>query len=308
MSVVLLVNPKSGRGLGLKLADRFERAIRTEGFACKRLAAIHGVDAEAGEPFRPERFAGADALVVIGGDGTISRVAHLTVRTRTPVYHVPVGNENLFARQFDMGRDPAALRVALRRRDIADTDLATLDTVATKEPFLMMASCGPDAGVVHRLTRGRTKAIGHLAYTGPTLAELARPTIPRLTVEVDGVCIVEGVRGWAVIGNGREYGMGVDIARHASVFSGKLDAVFMPCQTAAEASWWMARAKLGWHLRDRRIVYATGRRVVVRRMGGIARWQIDGEAVLCAPSARPVSAVERAVAEVQPGVLPVLRP
>lgn len=302
MGVVLLVNPKSGRGIGVRLADRFEHALRADGWGTTRLAAIHGIDAEAGEGFRPERFAGADALAVIGGDGTLSRIAALAAQTATPVYHVPVGNENLFARQFGMTRSAHAFAVAMRRRDVVATDLASLDLDGLATPFLIMASVGPDAGVVHRLAAGREKAIGHLAYTGPALAEFALPAIPRLTLEVDGRRVVNAVRGWAVVANARPYGVGVDFARHAHPLSGRLDVVFMPCANALQAAWWMARARIGWHLRDKRLVYRTGRRVRVIAEGGRSPWQVDGETVGERQGGLDATLVTR------PGALPVLRP
>ena len=301
MAVVLLVNPKSGRGLGVKLATRFERSLRTAGVSCKRLDVPVG-DFEASAAFDSDRFAGAEALVVIGGDGTLSRAAVPAARTHTPVYHVPVGNENLFAREFGMTRDPQALAVALRRRDVVDTDMAHLDLGGEPTTFLIMASTGPDAGVVHRLDAGRGKAIGHLAYVGPSLAEFALPAVPRVTIEVDGERVVSAVRGWTVVANARPYGVGVDFARHASPLSGRLDVVFMPCRTSAEAAWWMARGRIGWHLRDKRLVYRSGRTVRVVPEGGRCPWQIDGEAV--------GGRRDRLVAElsVEPGGLRVLRP
>lgn len=300
MAVVLLVNPKSGRGIGVKLADRIERRLNADGFSCKRFAAIHGIDADAGEHFDPTRFDAAEALVVIGGDGTLSRIADLAANTKTPVYHIPVGNENLFAREFGMTRSAGALSVALQRRDIADTDLAWAE-FAARERFLIMASCGPDAGVVRRLADQRTKAIGHLAYTTPVIKELAAPSIPRLTIEVDGERIVDARKGWLVVANARPYGMHADFGRHASVFSGKLDAVFMPCITSAEASWWMVRARLAWHVRDRKLVYRSGRAITVTCENGRFVWQTDGEAIDVGESASVRLGID-------PGVLPVLRP
>lgn len=297
----MLVNPKSGRGRAVRLADRFEAVLASEGFGVKRLAAIRGVDAEAGEPFDPARFAGADALVVFGGDGTLSRVAGLASQTETPVYHVPVGNENLFARQFGMSRDPGALAVALRRRDVALTDLAGATQGEAEFRFLIMASAGPDAGVVHRLADQRTKAIGHAAYAQPVVDELVRPSIPRLTIDVDGQRIVSDVTGWVVVANARPYGTGVDFARHASSVSAKLDVLFMPCTTSAQATSWILRARVGWHLRDKRLVYRSGTSIAVTVHGKKSVWQADGEAL-------PMNGAREIRLGVQPRALPVIRP
>lgn len=297
LSVVLLVNPKSGRGIAGALADRLERALVAEGVSVKRLAACPP-GAEGGvEPVDPARFRGAGALVVVGGDGTLNRTAEMAVRTATPVYHIPVGNENLFARQFGMTRSPEALLTAVRRKDVVRTDLARVNG----RPFLIMASIGPDAGVVHRLASMRTKAIGHLAYLQPTLEELGKPAIARVSIEVDGERVVDSVRGWTIVANAPEYACRANPARHANALSGRLDVVFMPCYTAGEASWWIARSRLGWHLRDRKLVYRTGREIVVRHHSGRLAMQVDGEAM-----ETPVGGELRF--RVEAGALPVLRP
>ncbi len=297
MSVVLLVNPKSGRGIAGPLADRLERALVGEGVPVKRLAACPPGAEEGFEPVEPSRFRGAGALVVVGGDGTLNRTAEMAVRTGTPVYHIPVGNENLFARQFGMTRSAEMLLTAVQRKDVVRTDLARVNGGA----FLIMASIGPDAGVVQRLASMRTKAIGHLAYLQPTLEELAKPAIARVSIEVDGERVVDGVRGWAIIANAPEYACRANPARYAHAMTGRLDVVFMPCYTAGEASWWLVRSRLGWHLRDRKLVYRTGSEIVVRHHSGRLAMQVDGEAAETAVGGELRFGVEA-------GALPVLRP
>jgi diacylglycerol kinase (ATP) len=298
VTVVLLVNPKSGRGRAVALGRRHQRALAAAGVDVKVLRVPVDVHGDPDARFDVTRFKGAEAMVVVGGDGTLTRVAATLARTSTPVYHVPVGNENLFARTFGMSRDPEALVVAVRRRDVAETDLAWMGD----HPFLIMASFGPDAGVVHRLHGLRTKAIGHFAYTQPMIEELMTGKLPRVSIEIDGERIVDNRPGWTIIANARAYAVRADPARHASVFSGKLDVVFMPCSNQFKASSWFVRSRLGWHMRDRDLVYRSGRSIRVVHEEGTPAPQVDGEAVI-RPNPSPTT-----VFRVDAAAIAVLRP
>ncbi|QKK09344.1 MAG: hypothetical protein HND58_15050 [Planctomycetota bacterium] len=54
-------------------------------------------------------------MVAVGGDGTVYHALPQLLRSKTPVYHAPAGNENLFAREFGMTANPATLLGALKR-------------------------------------------------------------------------------------------------------------------------------------------------------------------------------------------------
>lgn len=248
------------------------------------------------ERFDPEQFRGARALVACGGDGTINAVAGAAVLTETPVYHVPTGNENLFARSFGMTRQPLRLVRALQKQHVAWTDTGRADA----RRFLIMAGLGPDAGVIRRLHAARTRALGHLAYLEPIARESAHPTLQRLTVFVDGKRITNARRGWLIVANNREYAARINPASKADPGDGLLDVVFMPAANISECVNWVLRSWTRRHRRDARLLYVTGRRVVVEADEPIVH-QIDGEAPETDPGQGLVFTIERRV-------LPVLMP
>lgn len=284
VSVVLVGNTRSGRGRSRRLFQRFRARLESAGYRVIPLALGDPGFADA-ERFDPERFRGAHALIACGGDGTVNALANAAVRTGTPLYHIPTGNENLFARAFHMTRDPGDLIRALQTRHVLRSDLGR----CAGRHFLIMVSLGPDAGVIDRLHRARTRALGHLAYAGPMLGEAFHPTLPRLSVTVDGHRVVDHRRGWLVVGNHRHYAARINFASRAVPDDGLLDVVFMPAANLRDCVNWLGRAWARRHRRDPRLLSVPGRRITVEANGEALVYQFDGEA---AEAIRPSDTLE----------------
>ncbi len=273
---------------------RISHALQGAGFSVSR-SVLPGAVGGTSPVFIAERFEGARAVVAVGGDGTVNAVAGACILTGTPVYHVPAGNENLFARAFGMTRDPRLLIRALARGAVRSIDTG----VCNDRRFLIMMSVGPDAGVIARLHVSRSRPRGHLAYLGPVIREAARPSFPVIDVRVDGEPIVRGRRGWLVVGNMREYACRLDPASRADPFNGVFDVVFMPAGSLLSGLGWAVKMRASRHRRDPRCVSARGRTVTVEADNEF-RFQFDGECPgWCASSLRIV---------LEPGGLPVLLP
>jgi diacylglycerol kinase family enzyme len=293
MKVLVLYNPISGAGRAVGAAERLREALDAAGHAATiaptRLAPAHEwLDPMLAEP---------GALVIVGGDGAVRMVSGAAARTDTPIYHYPSGTENLFAREFGFTRSRSGVIDALARGDVRRVDVGT----ANGKGFLLMASVGFDAEVVHDLSGRRTGGISHASYLGPILRQLRRYAPPRLTIEVDGEPLVEGARGFAVIGNSRQYGWRFDPARRASMVDGKLDVVFFPAPTRRRLLGWAIACRLGRHLRRKGLAYRTGGEVRLLCEEAVP-FQIDGDA----PAEGGVTAVLDVV--VRPAWLPVLIP
>jgi hypothetical protein len=93
----LFVNPRSGRGAGPRIAQEArDRGITVAEFGPDRSLAPEVDEAVA---------AGADALAVAGGDGSLAAVAQAARAHDLPFVCIPAGTRNHFAR--DLGLDPA---------------------------------------------------------------------------------------------------------------------------------------------------------------------------------------------------------
>jgi len=289
LPIALFANPRSGSGRAATLAAQTESALRRAGHTVNRFDLGPGlppVDMH-------QAVSGATAAVAAGGDGTVRSLASACITTCVPLYHLPSGNENLFAREFGMDRDPATLVAALRRDRITRCDVGTY-TRGSHQPdghFLLMASIGPDASVCHRLQATRTKGIGHWAYLGPVIAEFQEPSLTRLRICCDGRPIAHG-RGMVVIANCRQYGMRIDPCHTASITDGLLDVAFIPADTAIDALIALTHLRLRVTAPD--IVRATGSRVRIE-MAARAFVQVDGEPEGYGDSRPPQQVVECAV-------------
>ncbi|TVQ62631.1 MAG: hypothetical protein EA378_04690 [Phycisphaerales bacterium] len=302
--VMLLVNPRSGVGRGQRFAAQLADDLRARGLSVNILT----VGEEADRLLRHGALARADALVVAGGDGTLCRVAELAAAADRPVWHCPLGNENLFAREFGMTRDADQIADAVRAQRVRRIDRG----LANGQTFTIMASVGFDAAIVHRLARVRVKAIGHRSYALPALAEIVHHRVPALTITVEGQPIVERQRGLAVIANSPLYGVDLNPAATAVVDDGLLDVAFLPASNVLSLGRWFVSCRLGRQGTRHDYLTARGREIRVEAFGRWAPVQIDGEAPGIDPETPvgqpPVHARTPLVATVEPGAIPVLEP
>lgn len=277
MRIAIVSNPLSGRGDAHRGAERAADRLEAQGVRVERVRVGPGTNGEL-----EEAIAGADGVILAGGDGTLHHLARQLADADKPVYLLPFGTENLFAREFSMDRRRETLDRALdrsvRRAQSIDVDLARVRIGQRETSFVIMCSIGPDASVIHRLTAVREGRITHLSYAPHILAELMRPTLPRLRVTVDGEVLVDGRTGLLVVANCRRYALGLNPASRAWMRDGLVDVVFMPCRTRLGVLRWALALPAGRHLRSRDLVYERGTRVRVESLDSEAKTQIDGEA------------------------------
>lgn len=308
--VVVLVNPASGRGRGEAVGEAVAAAITADGHAVRTVTVrhwdalveacedanalvicggdgtvhhalellIHERDEEAAE--RAER----GARFAYRANGRARRqpdrrsLEDLDIERPRPspgpaVYHVPLGTENLFAREFGMTGAPSAVAAALRAWRVREIDLGR----CRGWPFAIMVGVGPDAEVIHRMDEARTGAISHISYVGPVLGVAMRPRVPRLRVRVDGRIVVNVRRGSVIVANSRQYALRVDPCRRAVVDDGLLDIAFLPARTTLEAAGLTVLSRLRLHERIPGVVIERGTRVLIETIDAPAPVQIDGE-------------------------------
>jgi diacylglycerol kinase family enzyme len=269
VKLAFVVNERSGKGRARPLADSFERGIADIVDSIE--TAPIGTD---GESNVHPAISSCDAVVVFGGDGTMHSIAPIAAAAEKPVYHVPLGTENLFAREFRMSRDVARLRAAIDAWSVVEVDYGRCNGL----PFLIMCSVGPDSSVIHRLAAERVGAISRSTYAPHVVRETLRPTIPTLDVEADGRLIVDGRRGIVIVANSRQYALRMDPARMASMTDGLLDVVFLPCTNSLKILTWGVRAFLRSIRDGSNAVHTRAESVQIHSGDTPAPVQVDGEA------------------------------
>ena len=311
---MVVFNPLSGRGRAARAARAIESHLVEAGIGARlRETGPASIRTNLAQDLRT---AGGErsALVVVGGDGTVLSCAEASVQSHAPIYHVPMGTENLFSRNFAMTTKPDALLRALeahQARSEAGEPSPLIDVgMCNERPFLIMASTGFDANVVHRLDRTRRGSISHLSYVPHILGECIAPRSKPITIRVDGQEVVSGRRGLAVIANSPHYAMRANPARNASMTDGLLDLCFMPSRHPVTGMLWLQRAKWGMHMRARRCIRVRGERIEITAHGGGLPFQLDGEAPtpLANGQAIHAGATTPITASIRRAALPVLVP
>jgi diacylglycerol kinase family enzyme len=292
--ILVLYNPIAGAGRAAEAAEGLVRRLRGAGHD----AAGHATVASPGPGWLEDELADRELVVVVGGDGAVRLAAGPARRTNTPIYQYPFGTENLFAREFGMSRSADRLLAALEHGRARRVDLARADG----EWFVLMASVGYDAEVVHDLAAHRRGSISQLSYLPPILRQMRRWRSPLLTVRVDGRTVVDGRHGVVVVANCRQYAHRLDPAWRASMVDGRLDVVLLPAETALGLLPWVARCRTRRQERHPRSVYAEGRRVEIET-DRPCRYQLDGD-----PPGRSSEPIRRLTVEIAPEALSVLAP
>jgi diacylglycerol kinase (ATP) len=296
MNVVILQNPRSGRGHAARVAHDAVERLKSAGHSVTALEAGPASNGPLAAALKS-----AYALVIAGGDGTLHHAAPIAAAANVPIYHLPLGTENLFAREFGMDRSPETLLRALDARRIVPIDMATCNG----RHFLLMCGIGFDAAVVARLAAKRTGAIRRIDYLVHILGELLTHKPPRLTITADGKPLVTDTQGLAIVANCRQYARNLNPLRHAVMTDGLLDVIFLPCRGRLGVLRWLATITAGKHLTSPKATVARAAHVRITRTPADFPYQLDGEAVNDAPG-QPADGV----LEVRtiPGALSVLTP
>lgn len=191
-----IYNPVSGHAGSKLRARKLVSLLEAKGY---RVICPHGA-LECSRVVTAAVQAGIQAVIIIGGDGTLWEViAQLPPQVRLAYY--PGGTSNLFALNWNIPRSP-------------DTWISLLDSAATKpvrlglgngRPFASVASVGFDALVVHRTRSPLKYFLSQGAYALQIFPSYLTYSPPKFTLTVDGKPWDEDVMG-IIVGRGQHYG------------------------------------------------------------------------------------------------------
>lgn len=218
--------------------------------------------------------AGADLLVVWGGDGMVQRsvdaLAH--AKGRIPVGIMPAGTANLLAGNLGIPTDlPEAVRIAFhgRRRRL---DLGRLNG----EHFAVMAGVGFDGAMIRDADRNLKDRIGKLAYVWTGLRNVDGST-PRATVRVDGTRWFDGEASCVLVGNVGTITGGIEAFDDAKPDDGWLDVGVATAQGAAQWARTLGRMAVG-RSDDSPFVRMTRARSIDVKLRAPMVYELDGGA------------------------------
>lgn len=277
--VRLLINPMAGRGRALRQLESARRAL-------ERVGPIDVVQTRAaGDETRLATDAVHDrvrALVVLGGDGTVSHVARALVQQASdiPLAILAAGSGNDFVKSLGTpARDYAAMATLIADGHVRRVDVGT---IGEQQLFVNAAGFGFDVAVLERTTRARWLR-GDALYVASALAELFRFRGVRARVHGPLPDIAQGVPDrhlLVVAANGQWFGGRFRIAPTAVLDDGALDLVVISDASAWRRARLFAAAPWGRHIGAPEVRTARAATVSIATAEPIG-FESDGE--LCAP-------------------------
>ncbi|MDL2717597.1 MAG: diacylglycerol kinase family lipid kinase [Acidobacteriota bacterium] len=284
MRHVFLFNPAAGKGRAMRDRDRIRAALASAGLEGEFLDterpghAIHLAE-DAGKR-------GIDAVVAIGGDGTVNEVVNglmqLPASTRPAFGLVPDGTGNDYARTLGMrSGDLTAAAATLAKGSIRALDAGEVNG----RYFANGLGLGFDGAVAEAAAKVRYLK-GFPAYLVSVFRVLSTWKNFALTLEIDGRT-VEGLAFLAAVSNGRTCGGGFVLNPDAVPDDGLFDICRLGNLTRGEALRHLPKALDGTHvglpfttlLRGREIRLTSDRPLTVH---------IDGNLVFGAGNPEPL--------------------
>jgi lipid kinase YegS len=195
---------------------------------------------------------GSDAVLALGGDGTVNEVVNGLVGTRTPLGVLPAGTANDFARQTGI---PDDVRAALEL--VIDGEAVTVDAAMLNgRAFLNVSSAGLGAETTAETGTTAKQVLGPLAYAITGMRKLAEDHEPR-RARFTGPGFAHDIEFLHfAVGNGRATGAGTVITPHARLDDGLLDLCIIEPMAGTAVAGLLLELRRGEHLDRDGVHYA----------------------------------------------------
>ncbi len=282
----MIVNPRSGRGLSESRWARVRGAL-VDGLGELDSAFTAGAR-DASAIAAREAAAGRRLIVALGGDGTISEVAHGILAAgagaRTELGVIPRGTGGDFRRTLDLPHDvaEAARRVRdgqARPLDAGRVQFVGHDGGVQTRHFVNVASFGFSSAVATRANASSKRFGGRIAFFAATLRALAAYDNTDIWLTIADRPRERRRVLLAAVGNGRFFGGGMKICPEARLDDGALDLVTVGDFSKGEILTNIGRLYEGTHVELEAVDAARVTRVVAEPVEADARipLELDGE-------------------------------
>lgn len=236
----IISNPMSGQGR----AGRRAREVMLR--LVERGCAVEVVETcRAGDASRIAREArSVDALVAVGGDGTINEVINGCLTPPSPPLGIiPSGTANVLAKEISLPRRPRELADVIASGREITWDAGVIRPGERR--FMLFVSAGFDAQVVHAFHKQREGRIRMSDYVAWGVRTYLRCEIPRIRVELDGVPVADEA-AWVVVSNVRSYGGPIVLTPDAKFDDGRFEVMIQRRRHKADTAHLFGASLLAW--------------------------------------------------------------
>jgi len=181
-----------------------------------------------------------DAIVAIGGDGTIHEIAGAMLDCEAPLGIIPAGSGNDLIKALGIPNDIRAAVDILVAGRTGIIDAGTINGLC----FVNVVGIGFDAAVNHNSHGLRWPVSGLLRYVLALIKTLGTYSSLPLTVTIDGSTTTQDLF-LLTIGNGTTCGGGFRLTPHAKLDDGLLDVTFVKPITIPRLLWHLPKVFQG---------------------------------------------------------------
>jgi diacylglycerol kinase family enzyme len=265
--ILILANPVAGGGRSRSLAPELRTALQRHGLQAELFFSVLAGDLAARATAAGKES--WDAIVAVGGDGTVLEILNGMPDPTRPLGVLPVGTANVLACEYRLPTRPsdvAAVVAAGRTRRHAIG-------LASGRRFLLFCGAGIDGAVVERMQQVRSGTLGKRGWLLPILHVVRRWPAYDLRVELPNGDVIEGLSS-VLVTRVRNYG---GILRLVPGIDPGEDLLHVMCFRQRRRVAWMwlgARALLRCLQPSPRLQVFPSHAL---RIAGAAPFQIDGD-------------------------------
>lgn len=285
----VIVNPVSGGGEALKLARRVMRRLEEERRE-SRLFETSG-EGDAAKQVRAAVQTGCEAVVCIGGDGTLCEAADELCYQDVTLYVVPGGTGNDFARAFGLPKEP----LAAFEKQLAGKPVQIDCGRVNGRGFLNVSGSGFDVDVLKKTEELKKVYSGEKAYHKAVVSVIGRYKAFEAELSIDGAPATHEACTIIEIANGQCIGGGMRVAPNAKLDDGVFDVVVVKKVPRLCIPFLLPLFILGWHTKLGLARVMRAKKVSLRAKG--MTLNIDGKLI----------DADRADYELLPGAIRMMR-
>ena len=254
MKILVIVNPMAGGGRTLRLLPKIRHWLSESPHEFS-FNTTRSPDEMRSEIMKAPAQ-GINALLLIGGDGTVHQALPAIAETNIPFGFLPCGRGNDFARNIGL---PSKLQKSCSlpsNPSFHQVDLPRINHI----PFVAVAYVGFDAEVNELANEGKGYFGGTLGYIVCVTKALKSFKPFEVEITIDGDTWRERVM-MVTVANAPFYGGGMKIAPDANMNDGLLNICIAKEISKLELLWEFPKVFKGTHIYHPRIMMKSGRRI-----------------------------------------------
>jgi diacylglycerol kinase (ATP) len=281
---VIIYNPLSGgdRGRRIEQLGRAQAALSAYRIGAELLPT--SAPGDAGRIACDAARAGAQMIVVCGGDGTVNEAVNGMARdefaSQVPLAVLPAGTANVLAKELRIPWDiPRAAAMIPRGTEvrIALGRMVPLASPKLDRYFVCVAGAGADAALVRALDIKTKHQLGILAYWLEGLRQLWKYKFPVFRVTPDSGRALDVAL--AIVGRTKHYGGPFQITTGASLFADEFEVALFRSRRALSYIGYMPATWMGNLRKVKNVTFMTTRTLTCEVLEENEVYsQVDGEA------------------------------